>query len=142
MHKYGISLNPKKSFFSMREGKLLVHIVSKEGVNIDPERVKSINTIGLSRNKKEVQSFLGKLIFLRRFIPNFVDIMKSITDMLKKDTKIKCTFESRDSFEYINKTLGEAPVLFSHDYDKPFLIFSFASENTISVVLQWKNTKK
>jgi CRISPR/Cas system-associated protein Cas5 (RAMP superfamily) len=37
MHKYGISLNPKKSFFSMREGKLLVHIVSKEGVKLIPK---------------------------------------------------------------------------------------------------------
>ncbi len=34
--QYGLSLNPKKSFFAMEEGKLLGHIVSKEGVRIDP----------------------------------------------------------------------------------------------------------
>lgn len=37
--KYGISLNPKKSYFSLREGKLLGFIVSKKGIYIDPNRV-------------------------------------------------------------------------------------------------------
>ena len=40
--RYGISLNPKKSHFSMAEGKLLVHIISKDGIKIDPQRVQAI----------------------------------------------------------------------------------------------------
>jgi len=36
-HKYGLSLNPKKTHFSMEEGKLLGHIISNDGVKIDPE---------------------------------------------------------------------------------------------------------
>jgi hypothetical protein len=35
--KYGISLNPKKTIFGVDEGKLLGHIISKDGINIDPE---------------------------------------------------------------------------------------------------------
>ena len=40
--KYGISLNPKKCVFAVTEGKLLGHIVSKKGISIDPEGIKSI----------------------------------------------------------------------------------------------------
>jgi len=40
--KYGISLNPKKSLFAMSEGKLLGHIISKDGIRIDPARVEAI----------------------------------------------------------------------------------------------------
>ena len=40
--RFGLSLNPKKSLFSMQEGKLLGHIVSAEGVRIDPDRVEAI----------------------------------------------------------------------------------------------------
>jgi hypothetical protein len=40
--KFGLSLNPKKSMFSMKEGKFLGHIVSIEGVRIDPSRVEEI----------------------------------------------------------------------------------------------------
>jgi hypothetical protein len=55
----------------MEEGKLLGHIISEKGIKIDPDRVVSIQQIGLPRNKKEIQSFLGKVNFLRRFITNF-----------------------------------------------------------------------
>jgi hypothetical protein len=52
--KFGLSLNPKKSLFSMKEGKFLGHIVSAEGVRIDPNRVEAIQTLSLPRSKKEV----------------------------------------------------------------------------------------
>jgi hypothetical protein len=82
--KYGLSLNPKKSLFSMKEGKLLGHIVSAEGVKIDPNRVEAIKTLSLPRSKKEIQSFLGKINFLRRFISNFVELVKFITVHVEK----------------------------------------------------------
>jgi hypothetical protein len=66
--KNGLSLNPKKSLFAMKEGKLLGYIVSTEGVKIDPSRVEDIKTMSLPRSNKEIQSFLGKINFLRRFI--------------------------------------------------------------------------
>jgi len=69
--KYGLSLNPNKSRFFMIEGKTLGHIVSPRGLMIDPSRVEAIQNITIPRNKKDIQSFLGKIIFLRRFIPNF-----------------------------------------------------------------------
>jgi hypothetical protein len=76
---------------------------------------------------------------LRRFIPNFAEIVKLITDMLKKDSEIKWTVEAKASFERVKKSISEAPVLASPDYTKEFLIFSFASEHTIAVVLLQKN---
>jgi len=57
--RFGISLNPKKSNFAMKEGKLLGHIISAEGIWIDPRRVKAIQKVDLLRNKIEVQSFIG-----------------------------------------------------------------------------------
>ena len=62
--KFGLSLNPKKSHFAMREGKLLGHVISKERIRIDPKRIEAIDTITIPRNIKEIQSFLGKINFL------------------------------------------------------------------------------
>ena len=70
--KFGVSLNPKKTLFSLEEGKLLGHIISKDGIRIDPTRIESILTISHPQNIKELQSFLGKINFLRRFISNLV----------------------------------------------------------------------
>ena len=123
----------------MEEGKLLGHIVSKEGVKIDPERVNAILKIECPRNKTEVQSFLGKINFLKRFLHNSAEILREITNMLKKNNEVKWNMKARASFDLIKKALTEAPVLISPDYTKDFLIFSFASEHTIAAVLIQKN---
>jgi len=52
--KFGLSLNPKKSHFAVQEGRLLGHLVSADGIRIDPERVKAILKISLPRSKKDV----------------------------------------------------------------------------------------
>ena len=49
-------MNPKKCAFSIKEGKLLGHIVSKEGVRIDPKRVKAIEKISKPKNVKSIHS--------------------------------------------------------------------------------------
>ena len=52
--RYGLSLNPKKSHFSLEQWKLLVHIVFADGVKIDLARVIAIQNIYVPRNKKEI----------------------------------------------------------------------------------------
>jgi hypothetical protein len=139
--RFGLSLNPKKYLFAMKEGKLLGHIVSAEGVRIDPSRVEAIQTLYFPRSKKEVQYFLGKINFLRRFISNFVELVKHITSMLRKGSEVKWIVESRNSFDQIKRDLTEAHVLIIPDYSKEFLIFYFASSDTLVVVLLQKNTE-
>jgi len=125
--KFGISLKPKKSHFTVEEGKILGHIICKEGIRIDPSRVEGILNIGTPRSKKEVQSFLGKVKFLRRFIPNLAKIINHINFILRKGNEIKWNLEAKNSFKDIKVALTKAPVLESSDFTKDFLIFSFSS---------------
>ena len=139
--KYGLSLNPKKSHFAVQEGRLLGHVVSTDGIRIDPERVKVILKISFPRSKKDFQSFIGKINFLRWFIPNFVETIKQITTMLKKDQEVKWTAKAKNSFEKIKKALTKSPVLVSPNFSKDLLTFSFASQDTIAIVLLQKNAE-
>jgi len=93
--EFGISLNPKKYIFTVPQGKLLGHLVSKEGVSIDPERVTAIMNLSLPVNKKTVQSFLGKINFVSRFISDFTGLIRPVTLLLKKDLVFKWTTEGR-----------------------------------------------
>ena len=52
--RFGISLNPKKSLFGLEGGKLLGHIISKDGIKIDPSRIKAIQKLEHPRNLKEL----------------------------------------------------------------------------------------
>ena len=74
--KFGISLNPAKSVLGIDEGKLLGHIISKDGVKIDLEREEALKKVPLPQNKKALQSFNGQINFIRRFIRNLVELMK------------------------------------------------------------------
>jgi hypothetical protein len=85
------------------------------------------------------KSFLSKINFLRRFVPNFVGEVKLITAMLKKGNEVRWTPQSRHSFEQIKKALTEAPVLISSNYSKGFLIFSFASLDIVASILLQTN---
>ena len=76
---------------------------------------------------------------MRRFIPSFVEILMNITNMLKKDHEIKWTVEAMKYFKNIKKDISEALVLVSPNFDKYFVIFSYASEHTIAAVLLQKN---
>ena len=127
-------MNPKKSNFVLEEGKLLGHIISKDGIKIDPDRVNAILKVG-KPSKKEIQSFLGQVNFLRRFVPSFAEILMNITNMLKKGHEIKWTAEVRKYFKEIKQAISEAPVLVSPDFTKYLLVFSYASEHTITAVL-------
>eukprot|EP00253_Pinus_taeda_P021734 PITA_21734 len=107
--KYGISLNPKKSLFGLEEGKLLGHIISKEGIRINPDRIQAILQVPHPRNIKELQAFLGKINFLRRFIPNLVELIRLLNNMLKKDSK-KDHQGCEKPIAFFSKVLRDAPL--------------------------------
>ena len=125
----------------MGEGKLPGHIISERGTKIYHDRVATIQQIGLTKNKKEIQSFLGKVNFLRRFITNFAEVVKDMKNMLKNDSKFKWSLEAKKYFIDNKKALYEALVLVSPNFAKEFMIFPFSSEHTIAGVLLQKNEK-
>jgi hypothetical protein len=97
--KYGISLNPKKTIFGVEEGKLLGHIISQAGIRIDPERIKAIAQLPLPHNKKAMQSFFGKINFVRKFTPDFAETVKPLQKMIRKDADFKWDDERKNAFQ-------------------------------------------
>jgi hypothetical protein len=72
--------------------------------------VVAIQKISNPRRKKEVQSFLGRVNFLRRFIPNLAEIIKHITNMLRKGNEIRWKTYAMKSFDEVKVSLTKAPV--------------------------------
>ena len=61
--------------------------------------------------------------------------------MLRKDHEIKWTMEAKKAFKNIKQAISEAPVLVSLDFEKYFIVFSYASEHTVAAVLLHKNER-
>eukprot|EP00253_Pinus_taeda_P001409 PITA_01409 len=126
----------------MEEGKLLGHIISKDGIHIDPERVEAVPQLYFPRNKKEIQSFNGKINFLRRFIPNLAEHLREMADMLKKESEVRWSVDAKKYFNAIKFSLSTAPTLINLDYTSDFIIFSLVSEHTLAAVLMEKEDQK
>jgi hypothetical protein len=127
MQKVWDLIKSQENSFGLEEGKLLGYIISKDGIKIDPIRIVAIQKLDHPRNIKELQSFIEKINFMRGFIPNLAELLKNITNMLKKNTKIKWNTEAKQSFKQVNQALTQAHVLISPNYTKDFYLFSFSS---------------
>ena len=86
-----------------------------------------------------MQSFLGKINFVRRFISDFVETIKPLQDMIKKDSNFMWKKEKREAFDKIKESIAEEPTLRSPNFENEFLLYTFASNHLIVVVLTQKN---
>ena len=71
-----------------------------------------------TRNIRELKSFIGKINFLRRFIPNLTELLRNITKMLKKDFEIKWSIEDKYSFDIVKHALTKAAILTIPNFTK------------------------
>jgi len=124
--KYGISLSPKKNIFGVLEGTLLQHMIAKSRIKVDPEKFKAITQSLFLMNKKTMQYFLGKINFLRNLISNYAHIVKYLKDMINKDATYKWDKREKDSFAQTEQAIANTPTLFSPNYEKYFMFYTFS----------------
>ena len=70
MRRYGLKMNPLKCAFGVSAGKFLGFVIHEKGIEIDPKRIEAMKKVEAPACKKDLQKFLGKVNYLRRFISN------------------------------------------------------------------------
>jgi hypothetical protein len=113
----------------------LGHVLSAEGVAVDPSKVVAVQKWQSPKSVFQVRSFLGLAGYYRRFIEGFSKIAKPMTELLKKDKKFVWSEDCEKSFQELKKRLTTAPVLTLPDTSKPFEIFCDASRTGLGCVL-------
>ena len=83
MRQYGLKMNPNKCAFGVSAGKFLGFIIHEHGIEIDPSRIEAIRKLTPPMSKLEVQKFLGKVNYLRRFIANLAGKVDAFTPILR-----------------------------------------------------------
>jgi hypothetical protein len=101
---YRIRLNPHKCVFCMEFGRLLGFIVSRQGIQVDPIKVEVILNLTPS-TLHQLQSLQRKANFLRRFIPNYAEITRGFTRLLKKDSEFVWDTIANNAFEALKLSL-------------------------------------
>ena len=105
----------------------LGHVLSAEGVAVDPGKVEDVLNWKPPTTVHEVRSFLGMAGYYRRFIPDFSRVAKPITTLLKNQTKFVWSPQCEQGFQTMKRLLTTAPVLAQPDIEKPFDVYCDAS---------------
>ena len=79
-----LRLNPKKCTFGVTSGKLLRHIVSELGIEVDLEKIRAILDMPAPRTEREIRGFLSRLQYISRFIARLTDIYEPIFRLLRR----------------------------------------------------------
>ncbi|GJY73608.1 putative nucleotidyltransferase, ribonuclease H [Tanacetum coccineum] len=113
----------------------LGHIVSADGIIMDPSKVEAITKWPRPTTVTEVRSFLGLAGYYRRFVEGFSRLALPLTQLMRKGEKFVWTDERQESFEELKRRLVSAPILTLPSGSGGFQIYSDASKKGLGCVL-------
>ena len=128
-------LNWEKCHFMVNQGKVLGHIISKKGIEVDKAKIGMISKLPSPTNVKTVRQFLGHAGFYRRFIMDFLKIAKPLYKLLERDAKFLGDEDCQRSFEELKAHPTTAPIVRAPNWQLPFEVICDASDLAIGVVL-------
>jgi hypothetical protein len=114
---------------------LLGFIISCQGIQVDSLKVEVILNLPPPSTLRQLQSLQGKANFIRHFIPNYAEITRGFTRLLKKDSEFVWDTIANNAFEALKLSLTCAPLLFPPDYSHNYFLYLAALEYTIGMVL-------
>ncbi|KAK0637673.1 Transposon Tf2-12 polyprotein [Lasiodiplodia hormozganensis] len=122
LRKAGLQPDPKKCEFEVTETKFLGLIVTRDGIKMDPVKVKAILDWEAPKTLHGVQSFLGLCNYYRRFVRGYSIIAKPLTDLTKKDQGFQWSPQCQAAFEALKQAMSSDPVLKYFDPTKTIYI--------------------
>jgi hypothetical protein len=133
---YDRLLKLKKCEFFKKEVAFLGHIVTTEGIRMDPEKIKAILEWPTPKTVTEVQAFHGLANYYRQFIPRFSDMAKPLTNLTKKDQEFQWTTKEKEAFEAIKEEFRTGDIRTHHDPERQNIVDTDASDCAIAARLQ------
>ncbi|GLT29333.1 hypothetical protein SLA2020_042070 [Shorea laevis] len=129
----------KKCEFWLDNVAFLGHVVTKDGISVDPQKIEAVVNWKRPNSVAEIRSFLGLAGYYRRFVGDFSRIALPMTRLIRKDAKFEWTPECEESFLTLKEKLVTAPVLALPICGEGFTIYSDASKKGLGCVLMQKD---
>lgn len=120
--EYNLKLSKDKCIFRTNQIRYVGHLLTDKGVKIDPEKLKAVESMKKPDNVQELQTFLGFINYLAKFLPNMSDKSAPLRELLLKDTEWHWGHEQEQSFETLKYMATHAPVLAYYDDTKPMTL--------------------
>ena len=134
-------LNWEKCHFMVQEGIVLGHRISTRGIEVDRAKIEAIEKLPPPSSVKGIQSFLGHARFYRRFIKDFSQIAKPLSNLLVQGIPFEFDSQCLHAFSVLKDKLISAPIAVAPDWSFPFELMCDANDFAIGAVLGQKREK-
>ena len=134
-------LNCEKCHFMVQEGIVLEHRISARGIEVDRANIETIEKLPPPSSVKGIRSFLGHAGFYRRFIKDFSQIAKPLSNLLVQGTPFEFNAQCLRAFSVLKDKLVSDPIVVAPDWSFPFELMCDASDFAIGAVLGQKREK-
>ena len=113
---------------------MLGFIVSKKGIEIDPDKVRAIQDLPPPRTQKEVRSFMGRLNYIAQFISQMTAKCDPIFKMFRKHNSDKWDEKCQIAFDKVKEYLKKAPILVPLVLGRPMILYLIVHERSIGCI--------
>ena len=134
-------LNWEKCHFMVQEGIVLGHRISTRGIEVDKAKIEAIEKLPPPSSVKGIRSFLGHAGFYRRFIKDFSQIAKPLSNLLVQGIPFEFDPQCLQAFTILKDKLISTPIVVAPDWSFPFELMCDASDYAIGAVLGQKREK-
>jgi hypothetical protein len=135
LRKFKLRANRAKCHFSCATVKYLGHLITQDGIQVDPEKVTAITQRSEPQNAKQVLSFLQTCSWYRKFIENFAEISRPLSELTRKSAIWKWESAQQNAFDKLKVLLASAPTLKQNDPKSPYVLKTDASNYALGAVL-------
>jgi hypothetical protein len=118
LRKHKLYAKFDKCDFYQKEIQYLGHVISSEGIVVDPTKIKSIMEWLVPKDVADIRSFMGITRYYQRIIEGFSKIAYPITSLQKKGTKFNWLQKCQDSFNKLKELSTSSPILKVANLDK------------------------
>ncbi|XP_053686599.1 uncharacterized protein K02A2.6-like [Sabethes cyaneus] len=136
IQEFGFRVKIEKCRFYMTEVKYLGHILDRNGIRTDPEKVSAIVHMPPPKNVSELRSFLGAVNYYAKFIKEMHELRRPLDLLLQKDKRWAWTEDCQRSFERFKQLLQSNLMLTHYDPTLQIVVAADASSTGIGATIR------
>ena len=130
-----LRLNADKLKLKMTQVPYIGHLLTREGLRVNPKKVKSIEEMPAPKDAKAVQRLLGSVNYLAKFVPHLSNTMQPLRRLLDKDTEWCWLHTHQQAFDEMKRALTITPALSYYYVMKPVVIQCDVSDSTAAALV-------
>ena len=141
IEKSGLRLNKEKCSFRETELTYFGHLVGRDGIKPNPDRVKAIVNMSAPKDTTELRRCLGMINYLGRFIPALADTLKPMSELLREDAQWAWGQPQQVAFDKVKEKMCNAATLHYYQPDRETVVSADASSYGLGGVLLQRHSE-